>query len=59
MKKKAKFSDSEDKEMTAKKDFAIHHNDYHRVIKKGDDLSDVPEMFHQNLMTESVIEKGE
>lgn len=40
---------------TAKKDFEIHHNDYHRVIKAGDDVSDVPEHYHPNLKTEGVI----
>lgn len=41
--------------MLAKKDFVIHHNDYHREIKIGEDVSDVPTMFHQNLKTEGVI----
>lgn len=41
--------------MIAKKDFTIVQNDYKRVISPGDDLSDVPERFHQNLKTEKVI----
>lgn len=45
----------ESKPMIAKKDFEIHWNEYHRVIKAGDDVSDVPEMFHANLKTEEVI----
>jgi hypothetical protein len=39
----------------AKKDFEIHHNDYHRVIKAGDDVSDVPEHYHPNLRAEGVL----
>lgn len=39
----------------AKKDFVISHNGYERVIKKGDDLSDVPAMYLANLKTEGVI----
>lgn len=42
-------------ELIAKKDFSIHHNEYHREIKKGDDLSDVPELYLDNLRTEGVI----
>jgi hypothetical protein len=41
--------------MTAQKDFEIHHNEYHRVIKCGDDLSDIPELYHPNLKAEGVI----
>lgn len=41
--------------MIAKKDFIIHFNEHHIEIKKGDDVSGVPEMFHQNLKTEEVI----
>ena len=42
----------------AKKDFSINHNDYSLVIKEGDDLdlSSIPEIYHQNLKTEGVIE---
>ena len=39
----------------AKKDFVIHQNEFHFEIKKGDDLRDIPERFHQNLKTENVI----
>jgi hypothetical protein len=42
-------------ELVAKKDFEIHHNDYHRVIKAGDVLTDVPAHYHPNLKTEGVI----
>lgn len=41
--------------LTAKRDFVISQNEYFRKIKTGDDLSDVPEMFLQNLKTEKVI----
>lgn len=41
--------------MIAKKGFEIHHNEFHRVIKEGDDLSDVPAIYHANLKTEGVI----
>ncbi len=42
-------------QLKAKKAFEINHNDYHRDIQVGDDLSDVPVMYHQNLKTEGVI----
>lgn len=41
--------------LRAKRNFHIRHNDYERVIAEGDDLSDVPERYHQNLKTEGVI----
>lgn len=41
--------------LVAKKDFRITQNDYDRVIKAGDDLADVPEVYHPNLKTEGVI----
>lgn len=41
--------------LIAKKPFTIHWNDYHCEIKAGDDLSDVPAKFHQNLKTEGVL----
>ena len=41
--------------LIAKKDFEISHNAYHRKIKKGDDLADVPELYHANLRTEQVL----
>jgi len=43
------------KKKIAKKDFKIVHNEYERVIKAGDDVSDVPAMFHANLKTEQVL----
>lgn len=39
----------------AKRDFVIHQNEFHFEIKEGDDLSEIPERFHQNLKTEQVI----
>lgn len=41
--------------LIAKKDFEISHNDYSKKIKAGEDISDVPKMYHQNLKTENVI----
>lgn len=41
--------------LIAKKDFLIRHNGYERAIKAGDDISDVPELYHQNLRTEGVL----
>lgn len=41
--------------LIAKKDFEICHNDYYRKIKVGDDLSDVPKKYLENLKTEKVI----
>lgn len=41
--------------LRAKKAFEIIHNGYMRKIAVGDDLTDVPEIFHQNLKTEGVI----
>jgi hypothetical protein len=41
--------------LVAKKDFAIHHNDYRRIIRAGDDLSDIPESYLENLRTEGVL----
>jgi len=38
----------------AKKDFVIHFNDDHIVIKKGD-VVNVPEKYLPNLKTEGVI----
>ena len=41
--------------LIAQKNFTISHNEYVRHIKKGDDLSDVPEKYHANLRTEGVL----
>jgi hypothetical protein len=41
--------------LIAKKDFLIRHNGYERVIKTGDDLKDVPALYHPNLRTEGVL----
>jgi len=43
------------KQLIAKKDFEIFHNRYHLVIKAGDNLKDVPELYLANLKTEGVI----
>lgn len=42
-------------ELKALKDFKIVHNGYVKEIKKGEDISDVPPMYHPNLKTEGVI----
>lgn len=42
-------------DLIARKMFVIEHNEYRRIIKIGDDLSDVPEKFLENLKTENVI----
>ena len=39
----------------AKKDFLMWHNDYFREIRKGDDLSDVPEKYIEQLKLENVL----
>lgn len=39
----------------AKKDFKIVQNAYEREIKKGDDLSDIPGAYLENLKTEGVL----
>jgi len=43
--------------LIAKRDFEIHHNQYHFCIKKGMDINkmDIPAHFHPNLKTEKVI----
>lgn len=41
--------------LVAKKDFEIHQNEYHREIKAGEDISDVPECYIPNLKTEGVL----
>jgi len=41
--------------LVAKRDFVIHQNEVHIVIKAGDDLSSVPEKYLENLKTEAVI----
>lgn len=42
-------------EMIAKRAFLIVQNEYARQIQAGDDVSDVPPRFHENLRTEKVI----
>lgn len=41
--------------IVAKKDFKIVQNEYERNIVKGEDISDVPERYWQNLKTEGVL----
>lgn len=41
--------------LIAKKDFVISHNEYVKKIKAGDDISDVPVLYHENLRTEGVL----
>lgn len=41
--------------LIAKRDFIICHNGYERLIKVGDDLSDVPAEYYENLKTENVL----
>ena len=41
--------------LIAKRDFVIHQNEIHIEIKTGDDLSNVPKLFLENLKTEKVI----
>lgn len=41
--------------LVAKKDFTISHNEYVRKIKAGEDISDVPSHYHDNLRTEGVL----
>lgn len=53
--KEKKSEKSESKPLIAKRDFVIKHNDYLRRIKAGDDLSDVPALYHANLKTEKVL----
>lgn len=55
VKEKKKSETKEVKDLIAKKDFWIRHNEYERVIKKGDDLSDVPKLYHENLKTEGIL----
>ena len=45
----------EPERLVAKKDFEIFHNGYHRKIAAGEDISDVPKLYHQNLKTEGVL----
>jgi hypothetical protein len=59
-KDKKRDEDAEEKpqrrqKLIAKKDFTIHHNTYFREIKEGQNISDVPEIYHENLRTEEVI----
>ncbi len=41
--------------LIAKKEFVICQNGYFREIKEGEDISDVPAIYYDNLKTEKVI----
>jgi hypothetical protein len=41
--------------LIAKKDFIIRQEPYERVIRAGEDISDVPAKYHPNLRTEGVL----
>lgn len=63
MEKKAKLRQENKPEvertrLIARCNFAIIHNGYHRDIRAGEDISDVPAMYHPNLVTEGVIAPG-
>jgi len=45
----------EDTKLIAKKDFVISHNGYLKKIKAGEDISDVPSVYHANLKTEGIL----
>lgn len=53
--KKSKEVKQEKPRLLARKAFVIRHNGYERVIFQGEDLSDVPEIYLDNLKTEKVI----
>jgi hypothetical protein len=53
--KKQKKQEQEKAPILARKAFVIRHNEYERVIFPGEDLSDVPEIYLENLKTENVI----
>jgi len=42
-------------EMIAKKYFKILQNEFEKEIFPGDDLSDIPERFLENLKTEGIL----
>lgn len=46
---------SQETKLIAKKAFMICFNEYSRKIEAGEEIGDVPEIFHQNLKTEGVI----
>lgn len=51
----AEMAEEKKGQLIAKKEFEIMHNGYHRKIKVGEDISDVPAMYYENLKTEQVI----
>jgi hypothetical protein len=55
MSKKEKDKPKEKELLKAKKDFIIKQNEYMRVIRAGESIADIPEVYHANLKTEGVI----
>ncbi len=55
MSKKEYQEDKSIGKLIAKKDFHIVQNEHDIKIKKGDDVSGVPQKFMPNLKTEGVI----
>ena len=49
------FEVEKEKRITAKRDHLIVQNDFRFDIKKGDDLSEIPERFYETLKTEKII----
>lgn len=45
----------ENKKLKAKRDHEFMSDDGLYIIKKGDDISHIPERYHDNLRTEKVI----
>lgn len=56
MLKKRNEEEKEVRTLKAKRDFVIVQNNFRLEIKKGDDLSNVPKCFIENLKTEGVID---
>lgn len=55
IKKKTEKTIVEKPLLIAQKDFKIVQNEYERVIRAGEDVSDIPLVYHANLKTEGVI----
>lgn len=53
--KKATKKTKESSTLKARKDWHIVHNEHDIVIRKGDDLSEIPEVFLPSLKAEGVI----
>jgi len=50
-----KLSFPTERKLIAKRDFVIKQNEFYLEIKTGDDLSEVPKLYLENLKTEQVI----